>query len=197
MQGSPTSINSLIGCIVLAAGSSRRFGSDKRLYHLPSGTGLLQQTLSNLRPLFVQRVLVLRSGDTELATRYGNDWQIVIAADAELGMGHSLAAAMSATRVWQGAVIALADMPWVLPATVGRVRDALTPGTLVVPMYQGQRGNPVGIGCEYFGRLASLQGDSGARQLMREFDARTLKLEIDDPGLIRDLDISPDQGILP
>jgi len=180
-----------IGCIVLAAGSTKRFGSDKRLFRLPSGTGLLQQTLDNLGPLFKHRVLVLRAGDTELASHFGTEWQVVVAATAELGMGHSLAAAMPATAAWQGAVIALADMPWVMPATVCRIRDAITPDILVVPTYQAQRGNPVGIGSDYFERLASLQGDSGARQLMQEFTGKTLTMAIDDPGLIRDLDTKP------
>ncbi len=191
MPGPTTVPNSRIGCIVLAAGNSRRFGSDKRRYLLPSGTSVLQQTLANLLPLFDQRVLVLRPDDQELAAQFANDWQIVVAADAAKGMGHSLAAAMQATTDWQGAVIALADMPWVLPATVCRVRDALGPGKLVVPTYQGQRGNPVAIGRDYFGRLAALQGDSGARQLMQEFGTHTVKLEIDDPGLVRDLDVLP------
>lgn len=191
MSGSATSTNSRIGCIVLAAGSSRRFGSDKRLYRLPSGVSLLQQTLSCLEPLFTERVLVLRPDDRALAQTYGNSWQIVKAKDAELGMGHSLAAAMQATAGWQGAVIALADMPWILPATVCSVRDAVTPDKLVVPTYNGQRGNPVGIGSAYFERLALLQGDSGARQLMQEFAAQTIKLAVDDPGLLRDLDLQP------
>jgi len=191
LPGSPATPNPRIGCIVLAAGSSMRFGSDKRLFRLPSGKSLLQQTLENLHPLFQKRLLVLRPDDQALAMQYGKDWQVVVAAQAGLGMGHSLAAAMQATRDWQGAVIALADMPWVLPASVSRVRDALTPDILVVPTWQGRRGNPVGIGRDYFARLAALQGDSGARQLMQEFSGCVVKLEINDPGLVRDLDVRP------
>jgi len=182
---------SRVGCIVLAAGLSRRFGSDKRLYRLPSGTSLLQQTLDNLCPLFRQRVLVLRADDEALARQFGGEWQIVVAAEAMLGMGHSLAAAMQATTDWQGAVIALADMPWVQAATVCSIRDSVKPDSLIVPVYKGQRGNPVGIGRNYFGRLAALHGDSGARQLMQEFNAHIVKLDFDDPGLVRDLDEQP------
>ena len=60
----------LPGCIVLAAGSSRRFGSDKRQFLLPSGTTLLDQTLATVRDVFDRRVLVLRTDDDELAERY-------------------------------------------------------------------------------------------------------------------------------
>lgn len=180
-----------IGCIVLAAGSSKRFGSDKRNYRLPGGATVLDLTLALLHPLFTQHVLVLKPDDDELARRFGDDWHIVRAPQAALGMGHSLAAAMRPAADWQGAVIALADMPWVQPKSIAAIRDALQSDVLVVPYYQGQRGNPVGIGSRYFAQLAGLQGDSGARQLMQEFSDRMVKLELDDPGLVRDLDTPP------
>ncbi|HTQ98847.1 MAG TPA: nucleotidyltransferase family protein [Candidatus Acidoferrum sp.] len=180
-----------IGCIVLAAGSSSRFGSDKRRYQLTPGVALLAQTLALLQPLFTERVLVLKPDDTTLAEQYRNDWRIVTAADANLGMGHSLAAAMPAAKTWQAAVIALADMPWVLPGSIVAVRNALTPSALVVPHFQERRGNPVGIGRDYFPRLAALQGDSGARQLLQKFSDRIVRLDLDDPGLVRDLDTPP------
>ena len=154
----------LPGCIVLAAGSSRRFGSDKRQFLLPSGTTLLDQTL---------------------------------APDAALGMGHSLAAALPAVQDWPGAVIALADMAWVQAKSFRAVQAALEPSALVVPFYCGERGNPVGIGRDYFGRLANPQGDSGARQLFGEYSGRVIRLELDDPGILRDLDLQPAQAVRP
>ncbi|MDY6981511.1 MAG: NTP transferase domain-containing protein, partial [Pseudomonadota bacterium] len=99
-----------IGCIVLAAGAGTRFGSDKRLADL-GGDALLARTLSMLAPVFVQRILVLRANhatDEALARRFEKDWEVVRAADAAKGMGHSLAAAMKNTESWTGAVIALA-----------------------------------------------------------------------------------------
>ena len=184
-------MSSAVGCIVLAAGSSRRFGSDKRRYTLPSGATVLAQTLATLQPLFSLRVLVLKPGDEDLATLHGNDWDIVLASDAHLGMGHSLAAAMPAITDWQGAVIALADMPWLQTASITRIRDAVANDALVVPYYQEQRGNPVGVGREYFGQLVGLQGDSGARQLFQQFSHKITRLQLDDPGLIQDLDTPP------
>lgn len=179
------------GCIVLAAGSSRRFGSDKRQYRLPDGKTLLEQTLDNVSKVFERRVLVLRADDTALAARYGNQWRIVLAADAALGLGHSLAAAMPLVAKWPGAVVALADMAWVQPKSFKAVQQALQPAALVVPFHDGQRGNPVGIGRNYFDRLKTPQGDNGARALFGEFRDQVIRLELDDPGILQDLDTPP------
>lgn len=179
-----------IGCIVLAAGSGARFGSDKRLAEF-SGDTLLAHTLAVLAPVFAQRVLVLRANDETdavLAQRFAGEWQIVRAPDAAKGMGHSLAAAMVFTATWSGAVIALADMPFVRPETSAAIASRLSADTLVVPFYRGQRGNPVGIGSRFFAELAALQGDRGARALFERHASALISMGVDDPGILRDVD---------
>jgi molybdenum cofactor cytidylyltransferase len=176
-----------IGCIVLAAGSGTRFGSDKRLARIGADT-LLAHTLGNIAPAFHKRILVLRPGDAALGARFATDWQVVLAADADKGMGHSLAAAMPHALDWDAAVIALADMPFVQTSTYLAVRAALTADKLVVPYYREQRGNPVGIGRRYFRELERLQGDQGARSLLQQHAAAVLRVEVEDPGILRDVD---------
>ena len=176
-----------IGCIVLAAGAGTRFGSDKRLALL-DGTSLLDTTLNKIANTFQKRLLVLRSGDEALGKRYAAHWQLVFAADAGKGMGHSLAAAMALTHGWDGAIVALADMPFVQTATYEAVRARLSPANLVVPYYRNQRGNPVGIGQHYFPELASLQGDQGARLLLQQHASAVVRLDVEDPGVVRDVD---------
>lgn len=176
-----------IGCIVLAAGSGTRFGTDKR-QALLGGNTLLGHTLGTIAPQFSKRILVLHPGDEALAGHFAGNWQVLLAADARKGMGHSLAAAMACTRDWAGAVIALGDMPLVLAATYRAVRDALTTENLVVPHYHEQRGNPAGIGQRYFAELARLEGDQGARKLLELHAATVLRLAVDDPGILRDVD---------
>lgn len=180
-----------IGCVVLAAGSSQRFGSDKRKFQLPGGYTLLEQTLTRLQPAFHKRVLVLRPGDETLAAQFSDRWKIVIASEARKGMGLSLAAAVPEFQGWSGAVIALADMPWIANATLHSIIQTLTSDALVIPHHQGQRGNPVGIGANYFPELAQLQGDTGARTLFQRYVNKVVNLEVPDPGILQDMDTPP------
>lgn len=175
-------------CIVLAAGSSRRFGSDKRLARLPDGRSLLDATLAAIPPVFVQRLLVLRPGDEALAVPHANDWQCLFAAAAASGMGHSLAAGLAACTAGIGALVVLADMPAVRPDTCNALALMLRPDGITVPRYLGRRGNPVGIGRNYFGDLAEASGDQGARRLLQDSPAAVRWFDCDDPGILVDID---------
>jgi len=177
-----------IGCIVLAAGYSRRFGADKRQARIADDTTLLDLTLASIPPLFATCVLVLHPGDELLSERYSSRWQAVLAANALLGMGHSLAAAIPGVEGCEGAVIVLGDMPQVQESTYRAITDRLDSGNMVVPYCQGERGNPVGIGAAFFPELALLEGDQGARVLLKRHSAAVLQLEVGDVGILLDAD---------
>jgi molybdenum cofactor cytidylyltransferase len=181
-----------IGCVVLAAGFARRFGADKRQALLPDGTPLLSRTLHHAAPAFTDRLLILHEGDAALAQLHASLWPALIADDAALGLGHSLAAALPHIQAWDGMVVILGDMPWVQTATYRQVKETLTPHTLVVPHYQGQRGNPVGIGRDFFAELATPQGDQGARALFGRHAQAIVRCEVTDPGILRDVDLPAD-----
>jgi molybdenum cofactor cytidylyltransferase len=181
-----------IGCVVLAAGFARRFGADKRQTLLPDGTPLLARTLQNATPAFSERLLVLHDGDAALRQQHAPQWRIVIAADAVLGLGHSLAAVLPQVQDWDGMVVALGDMPWVQTATYIQIKAHLNAQTLVVPHYQGQRGNPVGIGKDFFAELAAPQGDQGARALFGRHANAIVRCEVNDSGILRDVDTPND-----
>jgi len=181
-------------CMVLAAGSSSRFGSDKRQALLPDGRTLLEATLANIPPMFTQRILVLHPGDGELAAVHAGAWETVIAASAALGMGHSLAAGLARCTSSTGVLVVLADMPAVQPSTYTELARQLCRDRIVLPRHGGKRGNPVGIGRDFFTDLGRPQGDQGARHLLREHPTAILWVDCDDPGILRDIDKPSDIG---
>ncbi|MES2626406.1 MAG: nucleotidyltransferase family protein [Pseudomonadota bacterium] len=175
-------------CIVLAAGKSARFGRDKRQIRNAEGKTLLEMTLSSIPAIFQQRILVLHPGDETLGKIYENDWQVIYAELATQGMGHSIASAITLVTDGIAALIALADMPLVLPETYRLLQQAAQIDHIVVPFFEQQRGNPVMIGRQFFSTLAKLEGDSGARQLMQQHPELMVRLNVSDPGILRDAD---------
>jgi molybdenum cofactor cytidylyltransferase len=116
---------------------------------------------------------------------------VVFAERANRGMGASLAAGIEASDDAEGWIVALADMPRIATPTIEAVARALDGGaSIVAPFYQGQRGHPVGFGIEHRDALMALDGDTGARALLTS--QRVMRLDVDDPGILRDVDTPED-----
>lgn len=186
------------GALLLAAGFSRRFGSDKRQHLLPDGTPLLLATLQKYE-MFDNLVVVIRDPNDAVAGWLANrspPVRVIVAEDAHLGMGHSLAAGVAAVTDWSYALIGLADMPFVLPQTLLQLKaemDAMTSPAIIVPTYANKRGHPVGFDATFFAELKTLQGDAGAREVLQRSASEVIEVAVEDPGIIKDVDL-PDDG---
>jgi molybdenum cofactor cytidylyltransferase len=180
--------------VLLAAGSSARFGTNKLLVPLADGTPLAVVAARHLRAAVARCVAVVRPGDSELVFLLrAEQLQIVECARAQDGMGASLACGISACADADAWLIALADMPFVLPDTIARVAAALRAGaTLAAPIFQGRRGHPVGFARRFAPSLLALSGDRGARILLAQYDAQLTRVACDDPGILRDVDTPAD-----
>ena len=115
--------------------------------------------------------------------------RVVCAERADRGMGASLAAGVAAVPDTSAYVVALADMPWIESATIERMVQALAKGaSIVAPVYRGERGHPVGVAPLHRQALLRLDGDEGARALLVSQHDEIVLLEVDDPGVLADVD---------
>lgn len=180
--------------ILLAAGDSRRFGSNKLLTALVDGTPLAVAAASKLVAALPQSIAVVRSGDTELAALLaGKGLRVVECAEAEGGMGHSLAAGIAAASSADAWLIALADMPSIRISTIAELISLLQTGAVMVaPFHAGRRGHPVGFSARYYAELRALSGDAGARDLLVRHASSLTHLDVDDPGVLIDVDTPAD-----
>lgn len=184
--------------ILLAAGVGRRFDPsgvrNKLTQRLSNGASVAGQSARQLRQVLDNVLIVV--ADQRMAEQLApSGCQLLLCPVASQGMGASLAFAVAHLTAQQpdcrGLLVALADMPFLLPSTLHKLLAALVAGAdIVQPVYQQQSGNPVGFASRHFAALQSLHGDIGARHLLREFPVE--RIEVDDPGILRDIDLVTD-----
>jgi len=187
---------SLATGVLLAAGTGSRFDPNglrnKLLAPLPNGVSVAQEAAHRLLMVTPKVIAVVRPGSEALA-HVLNDagCDVVFAAAAVRGMGASLAAAIEADTEGESWIVALADMPRIASATIEAVARELDAGKpLVAPFYREQRGHPVGFGLAHRAALLALDGDTGARALLHS--SALSRIDVDDPGILRDVDTPAD-----
>ena len=176
--------------ILLAAGSSRRFGADKRLHPLADGTPMALASARHLAAVCARTIVVIRPDDTVLASLLAEKWlEIVVCAEAEQGMGHSLACGVAATADAAGWLVALGDMPYIQPVSYHAVLEAMQGGAaLARPIHNGCPGHPVAFGAAYRPELLALTGDQGGKAIIEADPDALVLCTVDDPGVLKDVD---------
>ncbi|MFD1950140.1 NTP transferase domain-containing protein [Sphingomonas arantia] len=154
--------------ILLAAGSSRRFGRANKLLVRTEGLRLIDRTLAIARSAPVARVVVVTGPDRARVMQAvrGPRTTVVHARDHDRGMGASLAAGLAALRPREREVVVmLGDMPAVSGMLAARLWRALRPGDAGVrPVWRGRPGHPVVLRLP-LARMPA--GDAGAGRGMR------------------------------
>lgn len=181
--------------VLLAAGYSKRFGSNKLLEALPvgaldAGMPIALASAKHLLAALPESIAVLRPRAQKLGKVLRDaGCNTVVCRNAAEGMGVSLAAGVQAAADAGGWVVALADMPFIRPETIRTVAKALEEGAAIAaPSYRGERGHPVGFARAFFEVLSSLGGDAGARDVLKQHPGRIVLCEVDDPGVLQDID---------
>lgn len=195
-------MNLSAAALVLAAGGSRRLGRPKQLLDW-AGRPLLEQVVAAVQ-LWPARpvVVVLGAQAEEILERVDfGEASAVVNPEWEDGIAASLRAGfdwLSREGRAEWAFVALGDQPRIpveVPAAL--LAAAESHGRpAVVPVYRYQRGNPVLVGRELWGRMMSLEGDTGAAALLRAHPAWVHEVRFDHP-MPADVDLPADIQDLP
>ena len=185
-----------VEAILLAAGESRRMGYPKPLLRIGPNTFL--EVLARAILQSVNRLIVVVGA-------HGKAVRAAIPADARIavvenpdyrrGQLSSIKAALPQIgREAGAAMIHLADHPMVRPETFRAVVDEFRRGgkPVVIARHGGRRGHPVLFARELFAELAAAPEDQGARAVVARDPARVAYVDVDDSGILTDLDTPED-----
>jgi molybdenum cofactor cytidylyltransferase len=160
----------VITAVVLAAGAASRFGSQKLLAPV-HGAALVRRTVENVLASQVSETVVVLGRDGEGVRRAlaGLPVRFVTNPAFRSGLSTSVRAGVEALEASTlAAIIVLGDQPSVTANIIDQlIEERRRSGRpIVVPEYDGTRGNPVMFDATMFPELQTIEGDQGARDVI-------------------------------
>jgi molybdenum cofactor cytidylyltransferase len=191
----------MIWAVILAAGESRRMGTQKLL--LPFGdTTIVEAVVRTALASRVDRGLVVLGADRDAVRPKLEPCGVAFAVneDYRLGMLSSVQAGFRALPgEAEAAVIMLGDQPFlaapVVDAVIGAYRESRK--GIVIPIFQGRRGHPILVDLKFRLEVLAIDPVEGLRRLLRAHPEDIGEVETGDANILRDLDTPEDYRGLP
>ncbi|MGD0124858.1 MAG: nucleotidyltransferase family protein [Terriglobia bacterium] len=181
----------MIAGLILAAGESSRMGTPKATLAY-RGRTFLEAIVETLREGGLERILVVLGHQAAEIQPRVHSAQVVINPDYRSGQTSSLQAGLRALIAddTEAVLLCLVDHPAVSTETVRMMASAFREcaAPVVIPTYHGRRGHPVLIGRHLFEELLALTAGAGADSVVRKYRAATKFVEVEDEGIIIDVD---------
>lgn len=195
------SIGRRIGALILAAGSSRRMGSDNKLLQPVGGVPMVRRVANAALTSRCSAVRVVTgfAADAVQECLAGLDVTFTHNTQYGSGMASSLCCGLQALEDDVDAVVVLlADMPAIDGGHIDRLIAAseLQQSKIVVPMKDGRRGNPILWPRAFFTEMQAVQGDVGARELLQRNVEHIETVPFDDEAIFIDVDTPSELGEL-
>lgn len=184
----------------MAAGGSSRLGQPKQLLQF-KGKTLLRHAAEAMAGSRCDPVVVVLGAETEssaseieglpVSVCVNENWQIGMSSSIKTGLAQLIERSPDIDAV----LISLCDQPFVTAEMLNRFVEKFAAGRAVVvaAKYNGVAGVPALFSRELFGELSRLDGDKGARDLIRRrADIETI--EVPEAGI--DIDTQADRDLL-
>jgi molybdenum cofactor cytidylyltransferase len=183
-----------VAAVVLAAGRSTRMGGPNKL--------LAEIARRPLVRIAAEEALASRAGPVIVVTGHqraevekvlaGLPVRFVHNPDFADGLGTSLRAGIAAVPAdADGAIVCLGDMPQVDAGLIDRLIGAFDPdrsALIVMPTFEGKRGNPVLWSRRFFPDLMAIEGDVGARHLIGSYGEAVVEVPVEGKAALVDVD---------
>ena len=182
--------------IILAAGSSRRMGTQKLL--LPYGESTIIETvIRNVKDSGVDHIVVVLGASEKEVRETTSHLEVdyCVNRDFDQGMLSSVLCGIRSLPDSAGAaLIYLGDQPGISPDVTDAILQAYDEELkgIVIPVFDNRRGHPLLVDMKYRSEVEKLDLEKGLRTLMHHFPEDVLEVEVEVPGILVDIDTRED-----
>src|SRR5262245_59544801 len=187
----------MISGILLAAGESRRMGSPKALLRYRGQTFIERGCMAFLTAGVEELIVVLGARAAELRQALPIHPSVRTVENPRYFQGQlsSLMTGIGALSPESAAaVVNLVDHPLITAETIKALITSFraTPLPIFIASYQGRRGHPVLFSSQVYGEILAAPLDQGAKVVVRKAPSRVREVQLDDPGILADIDTPED-----
>ena len=183
----------MIGCVILAAGNSVRFGENKLLAEV-DGKAMIKRAFEAVPVEKLCSVIVVTQYESIVKLADDFSFQTVVNDRPELGISRSVMLGTTALKGRCGGILYMvADQPWLKRESVSRMLDVFRdhPDCIVSMSSSGKRGNPCIFPKACFDELCCLSGDKGGRTVIEQHEDQLILFETAETEL-KDIDTPKD-----
>ena len=190
----------MISAVILAAGESRRMGAQNKLLLQIGSEVLIRKFVESVCASAADAVLVVLGHEAEKIKAVLQDLTVSFVNNTcfEEGMTTSIQSGVKAASTEStGLMICLADLPFAETSDFNRLIQAFTDfrrtenSLIIVPVFQGQRGNPVLFSAEFRDKILTHKGE-GCREIVRQYPQSVREVCMENDNLLRDIDTPED-----
>lgn len=185
-----------LALILLAAGNSRRFKSNKLLYQIgenPMYLHIVREIEKLPADIFVSKIIVTQYPGIEQEMKK-RGYGVIHNAHSEWGISHSIQLGITAiseeNKAVDGICFAVCDQPYLTAKTIHNLVETWQTANKGVAClkYQEQTGNPVIFHRKYNGELMNLDGDTGGKRVLNRHKQDVVYWELADGRELEDVD---------
>jgi molybdenum cofactor cytidylyltransferase len=191
-----------ISGILLAAGESKRMGKPKLLLNLGE-SNIINTTIENLLKSKIFELIIVLGHEAQNieSSLSSQDKRIKFVTNKNYREGMSTSikcGVLTASKDSEAFLIALGDQPLISPKIINRLIEKYQSSGvgIITVMHQSLRGHPVIISKKYVQEILSLNGDIGARDLLKQHLDDTASINIESSEEFFDIDRTQDYGEL-
>ena len=179
-----------IAAIVLAAGRSTRMGDDNKLLLTFNDKSMVNYVVEQLNNSDVSSIYVVTGNESE-AVKKSISATVKYVHNPEFfqGLSTSVKAGIGALpNDIDGVIICLGDMPYITSSNYNVLIAAFEEGKIIVPTTNGKIGNPLLFASDYFTDFDILEGDKGARKLLKDYPNKIIEVDLNTEAIFQDID---------
>lgn len=180
----------MISIIILAAGMSTRMGRNKLTLSLKNKT-IIEEVIHNCKESKANEIILVYKDKAVYEKGMFKNMKCVFNKDYEKGQSTSVKAGLEyIDHESEGVLFVLGDMPFISSVVINRLIDEFKKNekSIIVPTYEGKRGNPVLFHRKWIKDICNVKGDKGGRQIIELNSEKVKYVEFNDKYLNLDID---------